>query len=72
MHKIFWLESLKKRDNSEDLEVNGILLECISRNKMGRCGLDASDSGQGPVAGFFEHGNEFQGSQKKAEILLTS
>jgi len=24
------------------------------------------------VAGFFEHGNEFQGSQKKAEILLTS
>jgi hypothetical protein len=25
---------------------------------VGECGLDASASGQGPVAGFCEHGNE--------------
>jgi hypothetical protein len=25
---------------------------------MGRCGLDASGSGQGPVAISYEHGNE--------------
>jgi len=25
---------------------------------MGRCGLDASGSGQGPVEGFCEHSNE--------------
>jgi hypothetical protein len=31
---------------------------------VGSCGLDASGSGYGPVAGFYEHGNEPLGSIK--------
>jgi hypothetical protein len=34
-----------------------------------RCGLDASGSGQVPVAGFCEHGNEPSGSIKGEEFL---
>jgi hypothetical protein len=34
-----------------------------------RCGLDASDAGQGPAAGFCEHGNEPSGSIKGWEFL---
>jgi hypothetical protein len=33
------------------------------------CGLDASGSGQGPVAGSSEHGNEPSGSIKGEEFL---
>jgi len=29
---------------------------------VGRCGLDASGSGKGPVAGSCEHGSECSGS----------
>jgi hypothetical protein len=32
------------------------------------CGLDASGSGWGPVAGFCEHGNEPWGSMKDVEF----
>jgi hypothetical protein len=34
-----------------------------------RCGLDASGSGQGPVAGSCEHSNEQFGSIKVGEFL---
>jgi hypothetical protein len=34
-----------------------------------RCGLDSSGSGQGPVAGSCEHGNEPLGSIKGEEFL---
>jgi hypothetical protein len=43
-----------------------------------RCGLDASGSGQGPVAGLCDHGNDPLGSTKcggiswRAEWLLAS
>jgi len=39
-----------------------IILKYIlkERNIMGRCDLDSSVSGPGPVAGFSEHSNEFQ------------
>jgi len=46
----------------------GIVCRIISkyilkeRNIMGRCDLDSSVSGPGPVAGFSEHGNESSGS----------
>jgi hypothetical protein len=30
----------------------------FKRDRVGRCGLDASGSGQGPVASSCEHGNE--------------
>jgi hypothetical protein len=36
---------------------------------MGKCGLDASGSGYGLVAGCCEHGNEAVGSIKGGEFL---
>jgi hypothetical protein len=36
---------------------------------VARCGLDSSDSGQGPVAGSCEHGNEPSGSIKGGKFL---
>jgi hypothetical protein len=44
------------------------LLERNSRNRVGRCGLDASSSEQGPDPGC-EHGNEPSGSIKCREFL---
>jgi hypothetical protein len=38
-------------------------------NRVGRCELDSSGSGQGPVAGCCEHGNELPGSIKCEEYL---
>jgi hypothetical protein len=34
-----------------------------------RCGLDASELEQGPVAGYCDHGNEPSGSMKGGEFL---
>jgi hypothetical protein len=59
MHTVFSLENLKERDYSEDLGVIG----------MDQCGLDASGSGQGPVTGSCEHGNEILGPTKCEEFL---
>jgi len=39
---------------------------------VGRCGLDASGSGQGPVVGSCEHVNEPLGSIKCTEFDLLS
>jgi hypothetical protein len=36
---------------------------------VGKCGLDASGSGNGPMAGCCEHGNETPGSIKGGEFL---
>jgi hypothetical protein len=36
----------------------------LKRNRVVRFGLNTSDSGQGPVAGCCEHGNEHLGSIK--------
>jgi hypothetical protein len=36
---------------------------------MGKCGVDSSGSGWGPVAGSCEHGNEPSGSIKGGEFL---
>jgi hypothetical protein len=33
-----------------------------------RCGVDASASGDGPLAGFCEHGNEHSGSIKGGQF----
>jgi hypothetical protein len=41
-------------------------------NSVGRCGLDASGSGYGPVAGSCEHSNKTWGFKKKAGNFLTS
>jgi hypothetical protein len=57
----FWPENLKEREKWESLVVDG--------NRVGSCGLDASGSGQGPVAGSGEHGKEPSGSLKGGEFL---
>jgi hypothetical protein len=61
-----WSENLNGRHHSEDLGVDGrIILEWIlGKNRLGRCDLDASGSGYGPVAGSCEHGNEPSDSTK--------
>jgi len=37
---------------------------------VGRCGLDSSGSGEGPVTGFCQHGNEPSVSLKGGNFLL--
>jgi hypothetical protein len=39
------------------------------RNRVESCGLDASDSGQGQLAGSYERGNEPSGSIKGGEFV---
>jgi hypothetical protein len=36
-----------------------------------RCGMDSAGSGQGPFAGFFEHGDGLPGSIKAVNFLKT-
>jgi hypothetical protein len=47
MHIKFWSENLNERDHAEHLRVDGrIMLKWIlKKNRMGKCGLDASGSG---------------------------
>jgi hypothetical protein len=53
----------------EEVDVDGrTILEWILGNRVGRCGLDSFGSGQEPVAGFHEHGNEASGSIKGGDI----
>jgi hypothetical protein len=52
----------EKRLNTTGLEGN-IRMD-VKRNMVGRCGLNSSDSGQGPVAVCCEHSNEPSGSIK--------
>jgi hypothetical protein len=66
MHKIFWLEDMKRRDHLKDLGVDGrIILEWIL---VRSCDLDASRSGEGSVADSCEHGNELLGYIKRRVI----
>jgi len=70
MHTIFWLTSLMGRDHSEDIDVDGkVILEFILGNTVGGCGLDASGSGLGPVAGSSEHSNELSGPVEGGEFI---
>jgi hypothetical protein len=46
MPAIFWLENLKGRDHSKDLDVESkIILELILGKLVERCGLNAYTSG---------------------------
>jgi hypothetical protein len=60
----FWWESPKERDHWEDQGVGGKMgSEWILLGRMAwGCGLDSTGSGQGPVAGFCECGDESSGS----------
>jgi hypothetical protein len=46
-----------------------MILEWICRNRMGKCGLEACGSEEGPVTGFCENGNVPSDSLKSGEIL---
>jgi hypothetical protein len=70
MYTQFLLENLIIRDHSEDLGIDGrIILACILEKWVGSCGLDASDSGQGPVADSCEHAAGPSGSIKVRDFL---
>jgi hypothetical protein len=57
------------KNHSEDLGVDGNTIRMDLTERVGRCGLDSSASGQGSVAGSCEHDNEPSGSIKGGEIL---
>jgi hypothetical protein len=49
----------ERKKHTEDLDVDGrIILKRSWCNGIGVCGFHSSGSGQGPLPGFCEHGNE--------------
>jgi len=53
------MENLKGKDHLQNQGVDGkIILQQILECMLGRCGLDASGSGQESVAGSCEYGTE--------------
>jgi hypothetical protein len=58
-----------ERDHWEDQDVGGWTILKWILDRMGWYGLDRSVSGQGPVEGSCEHGNELSGSIKCWELL---
>jgi hypothetical protein len=56
-------------ENTENLKVIGRCSQEDNIKRVRGCGLDSSGSGQGPVAGSCEQGNEPSGSIKDAEFL---
>jgi hypothetical protein len=72
MHAIFWVESLKGKDHSEDLSVgeNGrIILKLILGKQGWGVWIEFIWLRIGPVADYCEHGNEPSGSIKGGELL---
>jgi len=63
MHTVFWMENLKRRDHSENLD------NIRTVNRVGNCELDSSGSGLGPVVSRCEHGNEPSDSVKDGKFL---
>jgi hypothetical protein len=64
------LESLKERDNSEDLGVDRrMILEWTLEKQVGKVWIGFLWLRMGPVAGSCEHGNEPSGSIKGGEFL---
>jgi hypothetical protein len=56
MRTEFGQKNAKERDHLENLDIDWILQEW--------CGLDSSDSGQGPLLGLCEHDNKISSSIK--------
>jgi len=70
MHTNLWSENLKGRDHLEDVGTDGrIILEWNLKMGVEKCGVDASGSGQGLVAGSCVHRNETSASIKGEEFL---
>jgi hypothetical protein len=69
MHIIFLLGNLKGKDHLEDLDKDGrITLEWILKKQSVDCEVDSFGSGQGPLAGSCEHGNEHLGPMNDGEF----
>jgi hypothetical protein len=69
-----WIQILVgKCEGKRHLEYLGIdvriILERILRNRVGSCGLDLSDSRQGPGVGSCEYSNELLGCIRGREFL---
>jgi hypothetical protein len=58
----FWWESLREGDLLEDQGVGGRMGSKLMLGMLGRCGLDSTGSGQGPLVGCCECGDEPSGS----------
>jgi len=59
----FWLGNLKERDPCEDLGVDDrIVLNGCQMHRMVESGLNSYGPKQGPMAGYYEHGNLAAGS----------
>jgi hypothetical protein len=59
------LENVKRRNWVGNLGIDmRILLKCILRKTVMECGLTASGSGQDPMAGCCEHGNDSDSIQE--------
>jgi hypothetical protein len=70
MHTESLSENLKGREHFENQGLGErIIPEWILGNTVGKCALNSSGSGYGPVAGCYEHGNEPSDSMKGGEFL---
>lgn len=60
MHTEFWWRKVEERDCLKDQSIDGKtqLKWIYQRSRMGGCGLDSCDLGQGQVTVCCEHGNE--------------
>jgi hypothetical protein len=73
--KRIWCEIPKERDHLEDQGVGGKMGSEWILGRLawgGGCGLDSTGSGQGPVAGFCECGEEPSGSCATELVSLSS
>jgi hypothetical protein len=66
---VFWLETLKGRDHSEDLGINRRIILWILRKYGGKMWTGCIWLGKGLVAGCCEHCNEPSGSIKAGSFL---
>jgi hypothetical protein len=69
MGTMSWLESLKEKDHSVEIEVDSkIILKLILEKYAAECGLDSCGLGQGTVSGSCERGNEPSGTIKEGNL----